>query len=37
MKKKLLAAICAATMVFSMGTMAMADDEVKATGDEKIL
>ena len=36
MKKKLLAAICAATMVFAMGTVAFADDEVKATGDEKI-
>ena len=36
MKKKLLAAMCAATMVFAMGTMAMADDEVKATGEEKI-
>ena len=32
MKKKLVAAMCAATMVFAMGTMALAEEEVKATG-----
>ncbi len=36
MKKKLVAAMCAATMVFAMGTMALAEEEVKATGEEKI-
>lgn len=35
MKKKLVAAMCAATMVFAMGTMALAEEEVKATGEEK--
>ena len=30
MKKKLVAAMCAATMVFAMGTMALAEEEVKA-------
>lgn len=32
----MLAIVCAAAMVFTMGTAAFAEDEVKATGDEKI-
>ena len=36
MKRRLLAVLCAASMVFAMGTTAFAADEVKATGDEKI-
>ncbi len=36
MKKRMLAIVCAAAMVFTMGTAAFAEDEVKATGDEKI-
>ena len=36
MKRKLFAVLCAASMVFAMGTTAFAADDVKATGDEKI-
>ena len=36
MKKRMLAIVCGAAMVFTMGTAAFAEDEVKATGDEKI-
>ena len=38
MKRKMLAAICALSMVASMGaaTTVFAEAEVKATGDEKI-
>ena len=36
MKRKLLAMVCAAAMITSMGASVYADEEVKATGDEKI-
>ena len=36
MKRKLLAMVCAVSMITSMGAVVYAEDEVKATGDEKI-
>ena len=36
MKRKLLAMVCAVSMITSMGAVVYAEDDVKATGDEKI-
>ena len=36
MKRKLLAMVCAVSMIASLGATVYASDDVKATGDEKI-